>query len=67
MIRNRLRTIRMVEYQMEKQDFARFLGINFKTYYSIEQGTSRPKLENALLIAQKLNKTVDEIWHLENE
>jgi DNA-binding XRE family transcriptional regulator len=50
---------------MEPQEFARFLGVNLKSYYQWESGLSKPPLEKALEISQKLNKSVNDIWYLE--
>lgn len=67
MIKNNLRKIRMSEYLLEPQAFANMLGLNYKTYYGLESGFSRPKLEHALIIAQKLNRTIEDIWYLEED
>lgn len=55
----------MKEYMMEPGEFANFLGISNKVYWSWENDKSRPTLEKALEIADKLNKDVKEIWHRE--
>lgn len=65
MANNKLREIRMKEFMMEPQDFAKHLGINNKTYYSWEKGTAGPSLDKALEIAKKLNKSVEDIWYLD--
>lgn len=65
MVKNRLREIRMKEYMMEPQEFSRFIGVNYKTYYSWEKGTAGPSLETALKIAKKLNKNIEDVWYLE--
>lgn len=64
-VKNKLKEIRMREYMMEPEDFAKLIGVNIKSYYSYERDFSRPTLENALEIALKLNKTIHEIWYLE--
>lgn len=66
MIKNRLKEIRMKEYTMNSGEFARFLGISIKTYSGWENNHSKPPLDKALLIANKLNKDVKEIWYLDN-
>lgn len=48
-----------------KSEFARFLGVKEHAYIKWENGDSTPAMELALLIAQKLNKKLDEIWYLE--
>lgn len=65
MVKNRLKEIRMREYLMDKSEFALFLEISLTTYLNWEKGTSRPPLEGALKIADKLNKDIKEIWYLE--
>lgn len=62
---NKLKEIRMKEYLMAPGEFAKYLGIDIKTYSNWERNYSRPKLELAVLIAQKLNKKVEDIWYFE--
>jgi len=64
-VKNRLRDIRMREYAMEPKEFADMLGINIKTYYPWELGSATPSLKKCLCVAEKLNKTVNDIWYLE--
>ena len=63
-VKNRLREIRMREYALEPQQFAEFIAVNFKTYYSWERGIAGPSLNTALEVAKKLNKRVEDIWYL---
>lgn len=65
MVKNRLKEVRMKEYMMEQSEFAKYLGVTNKVYWSWENDKSRPTLEKALEIALKLNKNVNDIWHLE--
>lgn len=65
MSHNNLREIRMREFMMEPQEFAKHIGVNYKTYYSWEKGTAGPSLDKALEIAKILNKSVEDIWYLE--
>lgn len=62
---NNLKKIRMNEYTMEQKEFAEYLKVSLKNYNNWELGNSRPKLELALEIARKLNKSVEEIWYLD--
>lgn len=55
----------MKEYMMEAGEFAKFLGVSNKVYWSWENNKSRPTLEKALEIADKLNRDVKKIWHRE--
>ncbi|MBU3103015.1 helix-turn-helix transcriptional regulator [Clostridium gasigenes] len=64
-IRNKLKEIRMRDYLMDPEDFAKLIDVNIKSYYSYEKGSSRPTLEKALEIAKKLNKNIEEIWCLD--
>lgn len=65
-VKNRLKEIRLVEYMEDnKSEFARRLGVSIKTYDGWESNTSRPKLEVALEVAEKLNKDVKDIWYLD--
>ncbi|MFL0198554.1 helix-turn-helix transcriptional regulator [Clostridium sp. WILCCON 0269] len=64
-MKNRLKEIRMREYMMEPEEFANLIAVNIKSYYSYEKNFSRPTLAKALEIAQKLNKTIHDIWYLE--
>lgn len=65
MLKNKLKEIRMREYLIEQYEFAKFLDVAKTTYCNWENGTSTPKLEKAIEIANKLNKDVKEIWYLE--
>ena len=64
MINNKLKEIRMKEYLMAPQEFAKLIGVNYKTYYSWERGDIGPSLERALEIAKILNKKVEDIWYM---
>lgn len=64
-VKNRLKEIRMREYLMEPQEFAKLIDVNYKTYYSWERGVAGPSLETALNIAKRLNKNVEDVWYLD--
>ena len=64
MVKNRLKEIRMREYMMEPQEFAKLLNVNIKSYYQWETEFSKPPLEKALEISLKLNRNVNDIWYL---
>lgn len=66
-IKNKLREIRMREFLMEIKEFADKLGVNLKTYSNWEKNRSKPPLEEALRIANKLNRRVEDIWYLEKD
>ncbi len=65
MVKNKLKEIRMKEHVMSSSEFSKFLNISLKTYSAWEIGRSKPTLEKALEIANKLNKDIKEIWYLE--
>ena len=65
MVKNKLREIRMREFMMEPQEFANYIGVNYKTYYSWEKGTAGPSLETALKVAKILNRKIEDVWYLE--
>lgn len=65
MVKNRLKEIRMKEYMMSSSEFSNFLNTSLKTYSAWEIGRSKPTLEKALEIGNKLNKDIKEIWYLE--
>ena len=61
---NRLKQIRMQEYQMNQKEFRIMLGIDVaSTYSQIESGKRVPGMEFAYEIAAKLNRSVDDIWY----
>jgi putative transcriptional regulator len=64
-VKNRLKEIRMREYMMSAIEFCKLFNVSVAVYSSWENDTSRPKLEKALEVSQKLNRRVDDIWYLE--
>lgn len=64
-VKNKLKEIRMREYMMESKEFAKFLQENITTYSNWELGVSKPNLEKALQIGNKLNKKIEDIWYLD--
>ncbi|MCL6634238.1 MAG: transcriptional regulator [Peptococcaceae bacterium] len=56
------------EYKMEKMEFAtEVLGVNCNQYYRYEKGTKFPTLLNALVLAKKVNKPLEEIYQVVGE
>lgn len=51
---------------MDSGAFAKFLNVSIKTYSGWENNHSKPPLDRALEIANKLNKDIKEIWYLED-
>ncbi|MEG0669116.1 MAG: helix-turn-helix domain-containing protein [Clostridium sp.] len=66
MVKNKLKEIRMVQYQISQKEFAKILGISVTTYNSIETNKVQGNIENILKITKALNLKVDEIWYLED-
>lgn len=64
-VKNKLKEIRMREYTMNQKEFAEYLNIGITTYCNWEKETSKPTLEKAIEIANKLNKDIKQIWYLE--
>jgi DNA-binding XRE family transcriptional regulator len=64
-VKNRLKEIRMREYMVQsKSEFARFLGIKEHAYIKWENEEASPNMEVALMVANKLNRKIDDIWYL---
>lgn len=63
MLKNRLKEIRLKEYMMNSKEFSKFLSVSNTTYSNWELGVSKPTLDKAIEIANKLNKDVKEIWY----
>jgi DNA-binding XRE family transcriptional regulator len=65
-VKNRLKEIRMREYMVQsKSEFARFLGIKEHAYIKWENEEASPNMEVALMVANKLNRKIDDIWYLD--
>jgi len=64
-VKNRLKEIRMKEYIMNQKEFAEYLNTGVTAYCNWENGTSKPALEKAIEIADKLKKDIKQIWYLE--
>jgi putative transcriptional regulator len=67
MIKNRLKKIRMREYEMNQKEFAAFLDIPYVTYNNYENNNIAPGAEALLKIAKKLNRPVEEVYYLTNK
>lgn len=64
-VKNKLKEIRLKEYLIDNQtEFSKILEIDYRQYNRYENGTV-PSLETALEIAEKLNKKVEDIFHLD--
>ena len=52
---------------MNKREFAKIIEIAEQQYLRYENALSLPSLEISLKISNKLNKTINEIWYIDNE
>lgn len=67
MVKNILKQLRMKEHMLNKKEFAEYLGVPELQYGRYENSYNQPSLEMALKISKKLNKTVNQIWFIEDE
>lgn len=65
MVKNRLKEIRMREYMLDSNEFAKLLGVPRSTYSQWETGSNNPTLNKAFEVAKKLNKRLEDIWYSE--
>lgn len=65
MMKNRLLEIRLSMGYKNSKDFAEFLGLSKSMYSLIENNKRNVNLENAFLIAEKLNMKIEDIWYRE--
>ena len=65
--KNRLREIRHEMMIDHSKEMALILGISEQAYSRLENQRNQPTLEKALIYAQKLKRTVDEIFYLSPE
>jgi len=66
MLKSNLKKIRMQEFMMNCKEFAAFLAISESQYHKYEKMIVQPVLETALQISMKLNRSIHEIWYVEN-
>ncbi|MDR3602065.1 MAG: helix-turn-helix domain-containing protein [Desulfosporosinus sp.] len=66
-VKNRLRKIRHEMMIDHAKEMASILGISEQAYSRLENQRNQPTLEKALIYAQKLNRTVDEIFYLASD
>ena len=65
-VSNKLKIIRMAGHLENIKEFSKRLGIDERQYSRYESGAVVPSLESALKIAITLDKSVEEIWMLED-
>lgn len=61
-LKNHLLEIRLQRGYKFQKDFAEFLNMSAKDYNLIENNKKSVSLENAFLISEKLNMSIEEIW-----
>ena len=64
-VQNKLKTIRMSEFFLNKREFAKVLDISENQYIRYENNKNSPSLEICLKISDKLNRTVNDIWYID--
>ena len=66
MLTNNLKKIRMQQFMMSKKEFAQHVGVGEPQYCRYERRAAQPSLEIAIKISNALEKTVNEIWSIED-
>ncbi|MPM64173.1 hypothetical protein SDC9_111059 [bioreactor metagenome] len=64
-VKNRLKEIRLKEYMMSSIEFAKLLGVTNTTYSNWELEKVKPTLDTALKVSKILNRTIEQIWYLD--
>ena len=62
-----LRKFRFERGELSQQQVANMVRVSRQTIVSIERGDYSPSVKLALLLASKLNATVEELFQLEEE
>lgn len=62
-MKSELKRIRMTEFMMSARDFAKYLNVEYTTYKNWENELNQPTLETAYMVATKLKRSVESIWH----
>ncbi|MEX0050344.1 helix-turn-helix transcriptional regulator [Clostridium butyricum] len=62
-VKNKLLEIRLKMGYKNAKDFAEMLGLSSSMYSLIENNKRTVNLENAFLIAEKLNMKIEDIWY----
>jgi putative transcriptional regulator len=65
-VNNSLKKVRFEKGDMSQQQVADMVGVSRQTIISIERGDYNPSVKLALLLAAKLNVTVDQLFQLED-
>jgi putative transcriptional regulator len=65
-MKTNLRRFRFNRGELSQQQLADMVGISRQTIVSIEKGDYAPSVKLALLLAEKLETTVEELFNLED-
>ena len=65
-VKNNLKSLRH-KHEMNQKEFAEYLGLSSWAYNRYENQAVQPTLEVALMIAEKLEITVNEIFYRESD
>ena len=66
-LENKLKEIRMREFMMNQKEFSEHIEVNPSQYLRYEKSTASPSLEVALWIAQKLKRSLHDIWTIKEK
>ena len=66
-LKNNLRRYRFESGEISQQELANMVGVTRLTIHSIETGKFNPSVKLALKIAKFFNKSVEEIFYLEED
>ena len=66
-LKNNLRKYRFESGEISQQELANMVGVTRLTIHSIETGKFNPSVKLALKIADYFNKSVEDIFYLEED
>lgn len=66
-MKTNLRKFRFLHGELSQQKLANLVGVSRQTIVSIERGDYAPSVKLALLLAEKLETTVEELFILEEK
>ena len=66
-LKNQLRRCRFEKDEMSQQELANAIGVTRLTIHSIEKGKFNPSVLLALKVAAFFNKSVEEIFYIEDK
>ena len=66
-LKNNIRRYRFESGEISQQELANMVGVTRLTIHSIETGKFNPSVKLALKIANYINKSLEDIFYLEEE